>query len=66
MTFDTLCRLLVWDYCDVTQNFSSTDPRPKRWILLSKTQEQVDMDKEGEEVSTAALSVSVDGSKYVV
>ena len=49
-----------------TQYFRSTDPRPKRWILLSKTQEPVDMDKEGEEVSTAALSVSVDGSKYVV
>ena len=49
-----------------TQYFRSTDPRPKRWILLSKTQEQVGLDNEGEDVSTAALSVSVDGSKYVV
>ena len=47
--------------------FRSTDPRPKRWILLSKTQEEVDLDRRGEEaVSTAALGVSVDGSKYVV
>ena len=52
----------------MTDCFSSTDPRPKRWILLSKTQEEVNTGSRGEEgeaVSTAAIGVSVDGSRYV-
>ena len=47
--------------------FRSTDPRPKQWVLLSKTAEIVDLvDKtdEAEDTNTARLSVTVDASKY--
>ena len=51
----------------------STDPRPKQWVLLSKTAEIVDLvdrtgDKTGSDedhdTNTARLSVTVDASKY--
>ena len=51
----------------------STDPRPKQWVLLSKTAEIVDLgdrtgDKAGSDkdhdTNTARLSVTVDASKY--
>ena len=51
----------------------STDPRPKQWVLLSKTAEIVDLmeragdkagDEEAEKTNTARLSVTVDASKY--
>ena len=43
--------------------FRSTDPKPKRWRLLSRAKEEVELE-EGD-ISNAAISVSVDGSKYV-
>ena len=57
----------------LTLTFRSTDPRPKQWVLLSKTAEIVDLvdntgDKAGQEenqkTNTARLSVTVDASKY--
>ena len=57
----------------LTLTCRSTDPRPKQWVLLSKTAEIVDLvdntgDKAGQEEShktnTARLSVTVDASKY--
>jgi len=51
----------------------STDPRPKQWVLLSKTNEMVELEQEGDggpglgdsvNTNTARLAVTVDGSKY--
>ena len=72
------CRARKWGHFGVENKmlaftFRSTDPRPKQWVLLSKTAEIVDLvdntaDKAGHDEShntnTARLSVTVDASKY--
>ena len=68
-TFETTGKLGPPSYsgtdCD---HCRSTDPRPKQWVLLSKTNEMVELeeseDGQADSSNTARLSVTVDGSKY--
>ena len=51
-------------------NFRSTDPRPKKWVLLSKTEEEVDANDDTDNteengVRRTAIRMIVDGGKYV-
>ena len=43
----------------------STDPRPKQWVLLGRTKEEMAGVNGDTSVTAAAISLAVDGTRYV-